>query len=580
MLAFHVYFIVLTFCLISPVSGWLLSILINTSDVSLISNIDLVRFLMTPAGMLWVLVSGTLTIMAIFLQHAGMMLIVSHGQDNRLHTAASALWRIAHRLPRLLKLAGIQVVAQLLVASPFIFIIATAFNVLLGDYDIYYVITEQPPAYWGFLGVVMIMFVMMAVANGSLYLRWALALPILLLEEIPPRQALKRSAALSKGERLSIATLVISAGAVVALLPVLLAVVFDVLGKAVLAVLPEFYGVLIPVMLLLILVYAVLAVAVGFIGVSVNSLVILKLYLRTQGRHVSLPPDPEPRKVGVLASGIEVIVIILALIQVGYVVNSWSAPENISITAHRGSSLKAPDNSMAAIQYAIEDGADYIELDVRETADGQLVLLHDKDFLRVANDPRDVWNLTLADIRELEKNSGFKPGIEGARVPTLEQAIELIRGRAKLYLEIKSSPRSPYLVDRAVETLQKEDMIEQSLVAALEPEVLHKAKQLAPGLRTSLLVHSVIGSIDGQPFDAIALRDALINPARVSNIRRQNQEIHVWTVNDRQTMSRMIDRGVDNIITDRPELLAELLAERAELSDPERLMLRLRNWVW
>jgi glycerophosphoryl diester phosphodiesterase len=123
-------------------------------------------------------------------------------------------------------------------------------------------------------------------------------------------------------------------------------------------------------------------------------------------------------------------------------------------------------------------------------------------------------------------------------------------------------------------------MIDQSLLAALEPEVLHKAQRLAPGLRTSLLVHSVIGSIDGQPFDAIALRDALINPARISNIRRQNQEIHVWTVNDRQTMSRMIDRGVDNIITDRPELLAELLAERAELSDPERLMLRLRHWMW
>jgi glycerophosphoryl diester phosphodiesterase len=580
MLVFHVYFIVLTFCLISPVSGWLLSILINTSDVSLISNVDLVRFVMTPAGMLWVLVSGTLTVMAIFLQHAGMMLIVSHGQDNRLHTAASALWRIAHRLPRLLKLAGIQVVAQFLVASPFILIIATAFNVLLGNYDIYYVITEQPPAYWGFLGVVLIAFVMMAVANGSLYLRWALALPILLLEEISPRQALKRSAELSKGERLSIATLVISAGAVVALLPVLLAVVFDVLGKGVLAVLPEFYGVLIPVMLLLILVYAVLAVAVGFIGVSVNSLVILKLYLRSQGRYVSLPPDPEPRKVGVLASGIEVIVIILALIQVGYVVNSWSAPENISITAHRGSSLKAPDNSIAAIQFAIEDGADYIELDVRETADGRLVLLHDKDFLRVANDPRDVWDLTLAEIRELEKNSGFNPDIEGSRIPTLEQAIQLIQGRAKLYLEIKSSPRSPHLVDRVVKTLRKENMIDQSLLAALEPEVLHKAQRLAPGLRTSLLVHSVIGSIDGQPFDAIALRDALINPARISNIRRQNQEIHVWTVNDRQTMSRMIDRGVDNIITDRPELLAELLAERAELSDPERLMLRLRHWMW
>jgi glycerophosphoryl diester phosphodiesterase len=217
---------------------------------------------------------------------------------------------------------------------------------------------------------------------------------------------------------------------------------------------------------------------------------------------------------------------------------------------------------------------------VRETADGQLVLLHDKDLLRVARDPRDVWDLTLAEIRELEANSRFNTGIEGSRIPTLGQAIDLIRGRAKLYLEVKTSPQSPKLVRRVIETLQQEDMIGQTLLAALEPGVLRQAQKLAPGIRTSLLVHSVIGSIDGQPFDALALRDVLINPARISNIRQQNQEIHVWTVNDRRTMSRMIDQGVDNIITDRPELLAKVLAERAELSEPERLMLRLRNWMW
>ncbi|WP_037337646.1 glycerophosphodiester phosphodiesterase family protein [Saccharospirillum impatiens] len=580
LLAFHVYFIILAFSLLSPVSGWLLSVLVNLADASLISNVDLARFLISPAGLLWILVSGTLAIMAIFLQHAGMMLIVSHGRDNRFHTAASALWRVAHRLPRLLRLAGIQVFVQLLVAAPFIALVIFAFNRLLTDYDLYYVITEQPPAYWGFLAIMGAASVVIAVVNGSLYLRWVLALPILLLEERSPRQALKRSAQLSKGARLNIGALLISAGIGVALLPILLALVFEWLAKGLLAILPEFYSLLIPVMVLLIITYAVLAVAVGFMGVSLNSLVILKLYLRGQGRHVGLPPDPEPRQVGAMAWGIEVIVVVLALAQVGYVVNSWNTPENIAITAHRGSSLKAPDNSLAAIQYAIEDGADYIELDVRQTADGHLVLLHDKDLLRLAGDPRDVWNLTLADIRALDSGRRFSPDYEGSRIPTLIEAIDLMRGRAKLYLEVKTSPQSPGLVRRVVETLKQQDMINQTLFAALEPSVLREAQRLAPEMRTSLLVHSVIGSIDGQPFDVLALRDVLISPARISNVRRQNQEIHVWTVNDRRTMSRMIDQGVDNIITDRPELLAALLAERAELSEPERLLLRLRNWMW
>ncbi|MEX0622875.1 MAG: glycerophosphodiester phosphodiesterase family protein, partial [Saccharospirillum sp.] len=580
LLAFHVYFTILAFSLLSPVSGWLLSVLVNLADASLISNVDLARFLISPAGLLWILVSGTLAIVAVFLQHAGMMLIVSHGRDNRFHTSASALWRVAHRLPRLLRLAGIQVFVQLLVAAPFLLIIILSFNTLLTDYDLYYVITEKPPAYWGFLAIMGAMFAIMAVVNGSLYLRWVLALPILLLEELPPRQALKRSAQLSRGARLNIAALLLTAGGGVALLPVILALVFEGMAKGLLAILPEFYSLLIPVMILLIIIYAVLAVAAGFIGVSLNSLVILKLYQRGQGRHVGLPPDPEPRQVGVLAWGIELIVVLLALIQVGFVFNSWNTPEDIAITAHRGSSLKAPDNSLAAIEYAIDDGADYVELDVRQTADGHLVLLHDKDLLRVAGDPRDVWNVTLAEIQAMDAGSWFSPAFEGTRIPTLVEAIDLMRGRANLYLEVKASPQSPGLVRKVIETLEQEDMIDQTLFAALEPAVLRQAQLLAPELRTSLLVHSVIGSIDGQPFDVLALRDALISPARISNVRQQHQEIHVWTVNDRRSMSRMIDQGVDNIITDRPELLAELLAERAELSEPERLLLRLRNWMW
>jgi len=580
LLAFHVYFIILAFSLLSPVSAWLLSVLVNLADVSLISNVDLARFLITPAGLLWILVSGTLAIMAVFLQHAGMMLVVSHGRNNRFHTSITALWRVAHRLPSLLRLAAMQVFAHLLVAAPFLTIIIVAFNILLTDYDLYYVITEHPPAFWGFLALTGVMFLIITVVNGSLYLRWVLALPVLLLEELPPRQALRRSAQLSQGARLNIAALLLSAGVGVALLPVALALIFEGLAKALLAILPELYSLLIPVMVLLILIYAVLAVAVGFIGVSLNSLVILKLYQRGQGRHVGLPPDPEPRQVGILAYGIELIVVVLALVQVGYVANSWNTTESIAITAHRGSSLSAPDNSLAVIERAIDDGADYVELDVRQTADGQLVLLHDKDLLRVAGDPRDVWNVTLAEIKTMDAGSWFGPQFRDTRIPTLTEAIDLLRGRAKLYLEVKSSPFSPGLVSQVIETLKQEKMLDQTLIAALEPDVLRQAQRLAPGLRTSLLVHSVIGPIDGQPFDVLALREALINPARISNLRQQNQEIHVWTVNDRRTLSRMIDQGVDNIITDRPELLASLLAERANLSEPERLMLRLRNWMW
>lgn len=580
LLAFHLYFVILAFSLLTPFTGWLLTVLLNLTGTGLVSNDDLVRFLFTPAGLLWLLVSGTFAIVLVFLQHTGMMLIASRGVDHHYPTAAAALWRVAHRLPRLLKLAGFQVAAHLAVAAPFLAILGLAYQRLLGGYDIYYVINEHPPALWGFTAVAALVGLGLAVANGSLYLRWVLALPALLLEDLAARQALRRGAELSRGARLHIATLLLCAGALVALLPALLSLLFDSLGRGLMAVLPEQYGLLIPVLATLIVGYAVLGVAVGFIGVGVNSLVILKLYQKRRGRPVGLPPDPEPRRTGVLAWGIEIIAVLLALVQIGYAIQVTGRQDDVAISAHRGSSLSAPENTLAAIEQAIEDGADYVELDVRQTTDGHLVLLHDRDLRRVAGDPRPIWEVPFAEVRRLDAGRWFGPAFEGEPIPTLSEAIDTLRGRAGLYLEIKTAPQTPDLTRRVVATLQRENFVDQTLLAALEPAVLYQARQLEPTLRTSLLVHSAIGAVEGQPFEALALREALVTPARAAAVRGHDHALHVWTVNDRRAMSRLIDIGVDNIITDRPALLAGLLEERAALSEPERLLIRMRNWVW
>lgn len=580
LLAFHIYFSILAFSLLTPAMGWLLALLLDFTGVHLVSNADMVRFLFTPYGLLWLLVSGTLAIVLVFLEHAGMMLIATHGPNGGYPTVAGALWRVAHRLPQLLRLAGIQVAVQLLVAAPFVLALAGAYEWLLSGYDIYFVINEHPPELGYFLAVAAVLGTGMVLANGSLYLRWVLALPILLLEALPPKQALRRSANLTQGAKFHIGALLVAAGALVAVLPVLLSLLFDAFGQGLMTVLPERYGLLIPVLAILMFTYAVLGVAVGFVGVGINSLVILKIYQRRRGGSLGLPPDPEPRHSGVMALGVELVVVALALGQIGYAVYASDVREHVAISAHRGSSLKAPENTLAAIEQAIEDGADYVELDVRQTADGHLVLLHDKDLLRVAGDSRNIWQLTLEQARQLEVGGWFDPAFEGEQIPTVSEAIEALRGRAQLYLEIKTSPQTPDLTRKVVQALQEHGFITQTLLASLEPAVLRHAQRLEPTLRTSLLVHSAIGAVTGQPFEALALREALVTPAYASEVRARGHALHVWTVNDRRSMSRMLDLGVDNIITDRPALLASLLEERAELSEPEKLLIRMRNWVW
>lgn len=580
LLAFHVYFVLLGLSTLTPASAWLLAAMLNLSGHTMVGNEDLLAFVVTPFGLTWLILSGTFAAVFIFLHHAGMMLVTTRDGHNHYCTATSALWRVAHQLPRLLRLAGLQVAAHLLVAAPFLLVLFVTYQWLLGGYDIYYVINEHPPAFWQFLAVSLAVIGGLLIANGSLYLRWVFALPCLLLQAQRPLTALRTSGQLSKGLRLGIASKILSIAALVAFFPVLLSAGFEYLGTGVLRLLPERYNLLIPIMALLMVTYVLSALVLAFFGVSANSLAILKLYQRCQPGRCMLPPDPEPPRTCLLAWSGETVLIFLALGQIFYAINAFETRDEVMISAHRGSSLLAPENTHAAIERAIVDGADFIELDVRETADGVLILLHDRDLLRVAGDRRNIWEVNFAELRTMDVGSWFSPAYRGQTVPTLSEAINQLRGRAQLYLETKTSPHSPNLVHNTLRTLIEHDFVDHTIIAALSPQVLLEAQRLAPGIRTSLLVHSAIGTVEGQPFDALALRDALVTPSRLNRVRRQGHELHVWTVNDRRAMARFIDMGVDNIITDSPEILAELLAERAALSDAERLLIRMRNWVW
>lgn len=580
LLAFHVYFALLTLSTLAPFSAWLLSGLVRLSGASMLGNEDMVRFLITPAGLLWVLVSGTLAAVFFFLQHAGMMLIASPRANGHYHSAASALWLLARRLPKLLPLASVQVAVHLILALPWLVLLVLAFQWQLGGYDIYYVINGRPTELWWFFAMAIPLVLLMLALNGGLYFRWILALPVMLLEGRSPWASLRRSSALTNGSRWQVAVRVLAVAGLVALMPVLLSVSFDALGRAVLLAVPERYALLIPILLTLILSYVVLGALVVILGVSINSMLMLKLYKLSCGKAFVISDDAAPRRVGMLTWGVEAVLVALALGQLAYAVQAFKPQESALNIAHRGSSWLAPENSLAAIERAIVDGADYIELDVRATADGVLVLLHDRDLLRVAGDRRAIWEVPYAELAAMDAGSWFAPEFRGEPIPTLAEAIELIGERAKLYLEIKPAPQMPNLTRDVVAELQALDFVERTVLAALSPQVLHEAKRLEPGLRTSLLVHSAIGTQAGQPFDILALRDATVTPSRLRDIRRDGQQLHVWTLNDARSMARFLDMGVDGIITDRPELLAEVLAERATLSDAERLVLRLRHWVW
>jgi glycerophosphoryl diester phosphodiesterase len=252
----------------------------------------------------------------------------------------------------------------------------------------------------------------------------------------------------------------------------------------------------------------------------------------------------------------------------------------VAITAHRGSSLRAPENSLGALTAAVEDGANIAEIDVQETADGAVVVIHDTDLRRIAGDPRGIWEVSSAELATLDAGSWFDPGFASERIPTLEQAIRLVRGRMLLNIELKFNGHDERLVERVVEILNREGFAEEAVITSLDYGALQDVRSLTSVVPVGFIVASTLSRITRLDVDLIAIERRRATPSFIRAAHRAGKEVHVWTVNDRAGMQRFVELGVDNIITDDPAMLRDLLAERAALSDPEKWLLTFRNWLW
>ncbi|WP_404297040.1 glycerophosphodiester phosphodiesterase family protein [Halomonas sp.] len=604
LIVYHLFFTLLASLLLLPAVAWSLTRLLARFGRPVISNAELVDILMSVGGALWLLAAIGLTFLMLYLQQAGMILVSARPRDNHVRLAFEALWWTLRRLPQLAALVVVQVGVHLLLVLPVAFAIAWLYGLFLGGLDPYYIQRVRPPALWQFLAIGMPLAITWATIAATLYFRWILALPLVALEGLWPRQALARSHRLTHGRKGPIAVAVISLLLVIIALPLLVTQFFDRLFTPMLWWLPERNAVLVPATLAYLTAYVLLTLAITFVGIAANALLSACLYLRLAHREPQPAPPLGDAHPGRLAWALELGVIAFALSQAWLIVNSFELRDEVAVIAHRGSSMDAPENTLSAVEQALADGADIVELDVRLTADGEVVLFHDRSLTRLTGDRRNLGEVTREELATFDVGSWFGDAFQGERIPGLDDALVAVRGRGALMIDMKPDPgREVALVEAVIATLHEEaarrrrcldeaadargaaacgtpDVIGEMRLATMSAALVEETRAREPELKVTLLAQLILpGTLDRRGFDALGLRHNRITQNEIRLARHYGYEVHAWTINDRARMSQLIDLDVDAIITDRPAMLAELLNDRRELGDGALLLVKLRNWL-
>lgn len=245
--------------------------------------------------------------------------------------------------------------------------------------------------------------------------------------------------------------------------------------------------------------------------------------------------------------------------------------------AHRGGAGLAPENTLAAFRLGLEHAADAVELDVHLSLDGALIVMHDADARRTTARAGEISALTLAELRLLNAAATYKghhPGRQ--RIPTLDEVLELIRGRARVQIEIKlrgDRKRYPGIESKVLETIKRYDMMADAVVISFNFPTLHTITEIEPQVQTCALISSaylsrfarprgavlVAAHLAAQGFHWVGVNQNWMTARLLHALRARHFQVGVWTVNDPLAIRKFADMGMDFITSDRPDLLRRLI---------------------
>jgi glycerophosphoryl diester phosphodiesterase len=569
--------------LLVPAAAVVLAAVLSRAGHVAVSNWDVLDFLLTPSGLLYAGLFSTVAVALLLFEQAGVMVLGALTGAGERPPFQQILRLAFQKALGIFQLSAVAAVLLALALIPFLLLAILTYRIFLSEHDVYFYLKDRPPVFWLAAGIGALLLLAALAVALLLYVRWAFALPLLLFENQFSRAALRASRERVRGTGWRVGFILLGWLVGVLLLGVVLEAGFRLVAAAVLDNAGDR-----PVALILLLLVAQggLLATVSFVLVVGLGLLTRRLYLLRNEQLGLLRPDgwgtaPSMEKPALpwnwLLAWLSMLLFLLAPLVLWLDLSRYvRARPLVQVTAHRGHSRAAPENTLRAVHKAIESGADYAEIDVQRTADGVAVLLHDSDLKRVAGVSRRLEEMSYDELRKLDVGSWFGPAFASERAPTLKEVIKLSRGRIKLNIELKFFGPDRRLAQEVARLVREQDFELDCLVTSLNYDALLEVKRHNPRLRTGLIVAHALGDVSRLETEVLSVRADFLSDELLRSAHRRGMEIHVWTVNDASQMVRLMKRGVDNLLTSDPDVAIRMRNQWDRVTGTERLLLASR----
>ena len=573
----------IAFAILTPLIGLLFRLLIARSGHAALADVEIALFFFTtkPGVVALLLVSGLIVAVSA-LEQACLMTVGLAREKEQASRVRDAFAFVAARSFAILRLT-VQLVARFLViVLPFLAAIGAVYWIFLRRHDINYFLNAKPPEFLGAVATAGVIVLAMAIVLLRKIGAWLLVLPVVVFEGVLPFRAFAESARRMAGRRVQAVAALAAWAALAIVAPFVVGAGLRAFGRA---VAPLFGGALAGMLVFIgfaLVLWLVATLAVGIAVSALFALIVTAFYLdASPSASLSLPTpyagaiEVEGKRFRIswkALTGIVVAAVLVAALLANVLMKATWTDRPVLVIAHRGASIDAPENTLAAFKLAGQEHADFVELDVQESKDGVVLVAHDSDLMKVGRSPLKIWETDAAALQAVDIGSFLAPQFAAERVPTLADALATCKGASRVDIELKDYGHDERLEERVVEIVEAAGMQDHIVTMSLSAPMVETMKKLRPQWTSGLLIAKGMGDVSRLSADFLAVQAKMATRGFVRRAHAAGKSVYVWTIDDPTVMFRYIGLGVDGLITNRPAVAKAIVDRYASMTPAERLL--------